>query len=152
MVTERYLDEKPQGTLTIQQVAEATGLSVHTLRYYEKAGLLAPVARNEGGHRRYRTRDVDALLFLTRLRLTGMPICRVREYAELVRGGKPTLPARLTLLQDHRKAIVAQMADLEKNLAAVDFKIGLYDRGWTFSGDDDPCLVELRGLMKGEKE
>jgi len=151
MVTERYLDEKTQGTLTIQQVAEATGLSVHTLRYYEKAGLLEPVARNEGGHRRYRNRDVDSLLFLTRLRLTGMPIHRVREYAELVRGGKETLPARLKLLQDHRIAIVAQMAELEKNLAAVDFKIGLYDQGWVFTSEDDPCLAQLRGLMKGEK-
>lgn len=63
MVAERLRSET---TLTIQQVAEATGLSVHTLRYYEKAGLLAPVARNEGGHRRYVPRDVDALLFLTR--------------------------------------------------------------------------------------
>lgn len=70
--------------LTIQQVAEDTGISVHTLRYYEKAGLLAPISRSMGGHRRYQERDVQFLLFLARLRSTGMPIYKVKEYADLL--------------------------------------------------------------------
>ena len=78
---------------TLREVSEQTGLSTHTLRYYERAGLLAPVARTDGGHRRYSERDIDSLLFLTKLRLTGMPIAGVRRYAELA--GKENRPSTL---------------------------------------------------------
>lgn len=133
--------------LTIQDVAEATGLTVHTLRYYERAGLLPRVNRNEGGHRRYTTRDVDSLQFLTRLRATGMPIHQVRRYAELVREGEHTILDRQRLLEEHRTAIEERMADLERNLQVLDYKIGLYRSGWTGGQSVDPCLGELRRLI-----
>lgn len=62
------------------------------------------------------------------------------------------MKARLRLLQDHRDAIVAQMAELEKNLKVVNFKIGLYDQGWTFSDENDSCVAQLRELMTGEEK
>lgn len=133
--------------LTIQDVSNATGLSLHTLRYYERAGLLPRVNRNDGGHRRYTTRDVDSLQFLTRLRATGMPIHQVRLYAELVREGEHTIVARQRLLEEHRAAIEARMADLTRNLQVLDYKIGLYRSGWTGAEAADPCLGELRRLM-----
>ncbi len=141
--------------LTIHQVAEATGLTAHTLRYYERTGLLRPVRRNSGGHRRYQEMDVDGLLFLSRLRSTGMPIHQVREYAELAREGQDTVPKRKAMLESHRDAVLDQIAELKRNLAALDYKIGLYERGWVPTpGEDDPCMRELRKLCttKEEKE
>ena len=115
--------------LTIQQVAEDTGLTVHTLRYYERAGLLSPVARNEGGHRRYTREDVGFLVFLNRLRTTGMPIQGVRRYAELVREGAHTVDARRALLEAHRDAVRRHMDELARNLDVLDRKIDLYECG-----------------------
>jgi len=74
--------------LTISDAAEATGLSTHTLRYYERAGLmLDPVERAPSSHRRYTEAEIRWVTLLTRLRATGMPIRRIREYADLVREG-----------------------------------------------------------------
>lgn len=132
--------------LTIAAVVEATGLTAHTLRYYERAGLLGPVDRNTGGHRRYHEMEVDFLLFLTRLRSTGMPIHQVREYAELARLGPSTIGARKALLERHRANVRARIAELEGNLALVDYKIGLYEQGWVSTGADDPCMAKMREL------
>ena len=115
--------------LSIQRVAEDTGLTVHTLRYYERAGLLSPVARNGGGHRRYTREDVGFLIFLTRLRTTGMPIHGVRRYAELVREGAHTVDARMALLQAHRDAVRHNIDELAHNLEVLDRKIELYECG-----------------------
>lgn len=132
--------------ITIGEVAEATGLSIHTLRYYERAGLLPSVHRNAGGHRRYTQRDVDVLFFLNRLRLTGMPIHRCRRYAELTRQGPETIADRRAMLEEHRREVCDQIAQLERNLGVLDYKIGLYERGWVPDGPGDPCLAELRRL------
>lgn len=134
--------------LTIADVVRTTGLTAHTLRYYERAGLLAPIARNGGGHRRYRHMDVNSLLFLIRLRMTGMPIHQVREYAELARCGEETVEARRVLLQNHRSNVEARIAELQGNLAILDYKIGMYERGWSFTTADDPCLAQLRELCQ----
>ena len=114
--------------LAISEVAEATGLSTHTLRYYERAGLmLTPVDRASSTHRRYSDADVSWVAFLTKLRSTGMPIAVVAEYAELVRKGDDTTADRLELLQRHRIAVLAQLEDVTKSLEAIDFKISLYE-------------------------
>ena len=126
--------------LTIQQVSEDTGLSVHTLRYYERAGLLAPVTRNEGGHRRYSRDDVGFLVFLTRLRTTGMPIHAVRIYSELVRQGDATLDVRRRMLEDHRDAVRRQIADLTGNLDVLDRKIAKYECGMAGPATSVRCL------------
>jgi DNA-binding transcriptional MerR regulator len=76
--------------LTISDAARASGVSAHTLRYYERAGLLDPVDRAASGHRRYAEEDLARIQFLTKLRSTGMPIRQIREYAELMRGGDGT--------------------------------------------------------------
>lgn len=113
--------------LTIQQVAENTGLTVHTLRYYERAGLLPPLARNDGGHRRYTAEEVRFLIFLTRLRSTGMPIHQVRRYAELVREGAHTEGARRRMLEAHRDAVRRHIDELADNLRILDMKIAAYE-------------------------
>lgn len=118
--------EDPPVALTIAEVAERTGVTAHTLRYYERAGLLPHVERNGSGHRRFTEEDIEWVVMVTRLRATGMPIRAIREYAELVRAGEGNEAERLALLEEHRERVVAQLAEIERNLELVDYKIGLY--------------------------
>ncbi|MET0433690.1 MAG: MerR family transcriptional regulator [Cellulomonas sp.] len=114
-------------TLTIAEAAAATGLTPHTLRYYERDGLLLDaVERAPSGHRRYTERDLGWIHLLTRLRATGMPIREIREYADLVRQGEGTEPQRMALLQAHRDAVRAQLAEVTEHLAAIEMKIDVY--------------------------
>ncbi|MBA3019537.1 MAG: MerR family transcriptional regulator [Propionicimonas sp.] len=114
---------------SISAVAEATGLSTHALRYYERAGLmLTPVERGSSTHREYSEADISWVIFLTRLRSTSMPIARVREYVELVRAGNVTTPERLELLQRHRITVQAQLEEMTQALEAIDYKIALYQK------------------------
>jgi DNA-binding transcriptional MerR regulator len=113
-------------TLTISDAARASGVSAHTLRYYERAGLLDPIDRGASGHRRYAEEDLVRIQFLTKLRSTGMPIRQVRAYADLMRGGDETHEARLALLQEHREAVRARLAETERNLELIDRKIDFY--------------------------
>jgi DNA-binding transcriptional MerR regulator len=120
-------DDDAMTSLTIAQAAAATGLTAHTLRYYERDGLmLAAPERATSGHRRYSERDLTWILLITRLRSTGMPIRDVRRYADLVRAGSGNEAERLALLQDHRERVEAQLAEVTGHLRAIDHKIGLY--------------------------
>jgi DNA-binding transcriptional MerR regulator len=111
----------------IAEAAAATGVSVHTLRYYERAGLmLDPVGRAPSSVRRYTEEDVRWVIFLTKLRKTGMPIRGMGEYAELVRAGRGNESERLELLEAHRRAVAAQLAEVQDNLEAIDAKIDVY--------------------------
>ena len=116
----------PPDALTISDVAERTGLTNHTLRYYERAGLLNGVGRNGSGHRRYSAADVDWVVLVTRLRATGMPIRKIRRYAELVREGEGNEAERLELLEAHRAEVIAKIDELQHNLELVDYKLSLY--------------------------
>jgi DNA-binding transcriptional MerR regulator len=113
-------------TLSISDAARISGLSAHTLRYYERAGLLDPVDRSANGHRRYAQPDLERIAFLTKLRATGMPIRTVREYAELLREGEGNEKARLALLEAHREAVKALLDETARNLELIDYKIDLY--------------------------
>ncbi|MFL6155787.1 MAG: MerR family transcriptional regulator [Marmoricola sp.] len=115
-------------SLTIAEASEQTGLTAHTLRYYERDGLmLADVDRSASGHRRYSDRDLVWIQLITRLRSTGMPIRDVRRYAALVRAGDGNEAERLDLLMAHRERVEAQLAEVTANLRAIDHKIGVYE-------------------------
>ncbi len=114
-------------TLSIAEAADATHLTPDTLRYYERDGLmLRPVGRSATGHRRYTDADLTWINLLNCLRGTGMPIRDVRRYAELVRSGEGNETARLDLLQAHRMQVLAQLAEVQEHLGAIDRKIGIY--------------------------
>lgn len=114
-------------TLTIQQAAASTGLSGHTLRYYERCGLIAPVGRSATGHRRYSADDLRWIEFLNKLRLTGMPIRQMQQYAALVRSHpNSAFGQRRQILEAHREAVAAQIQQLQDNLAVIDWKIQHY--------------------------
>jgi DNA-binding transcriptional MerR regulator len=117
-------------SLSISEAAERTGLSTHTLRYYEREGLmLSGVDRASSTHRRYSAGDITWVEFLTKLRSTAMPIAKVREYVDLVRLGEDSTPARLELLIAHRESVIAQLEEMTNSLAAIDFKIATYRKG-----------------------
>jgi DNA-binding transcriptional MerR regulator len=112
---------------SIAEVAELTDLTPDTLRYYERDGLmLRPVGRSATGHRRYTDGDLTWINLLNCLRGTGMPIRDIRRYAELVRTGDGTEQARLDLLRAHRVQVLAQLAEVQEHLGAIDRKIGIY--------------------------
>jgi DNA-binding transcriptional MerR regulator len=112
---------------TISDAAEATGVSTHTLRYYERAGLMLDrVGRTASTHRRYTDAEINWVILLGRLRATGMPIRRMREYADLVRAGEGNERERLELLEAHRDEVLAQLAEVKRSLEAIDTKIALY--------------------------
>ncbi len=112
--------------LTIQQVAKATGLSVHTLRYYERCDLIAPIQRANNGHRRYSAQDIRWIQFLTKLRMTGMPIRQIQQYAMLLRQQPDAVQARRAILEAHRQTVVENLQALQENLAVIDWKIQHY--------------------------
>jgi DNA-binding transcriptional MerR regulator len=115
-------------SLTIAEAAARSGLSAHTLRYYERDGLmLSSVDRAVSGHRRYTDRDLTWIEMISRLRATGMPIRDVRRYAALVRSGDGNEAERLDLLMAHRARVEAQLAQVTAHLRAIDHKIGIYE-------------------------
>lgn len=114
------------GPLTIGQVAELTGLSTHTLRYYEQAGLLRAISRTAAGHRLYAPADLDWLAFVMRLKATGMPIAQMQEFAALRAQGEPTFGERRRLLVTHRDAVRAHLAELQASLDVISDKIAYY--------------------------
>ena len=117
-------DETPR--YTIGQVVDRTGLTAHTLRWYERIGLLEHPARSHSGQRRFSDRDLVWLDFLGKLRLTAMPVADMVRYAELRREGECTAAARRELLLQHREEVRQRIADLQATLLIIDCKIDAY--------------------------
>ncbi|GGW39011.1 MerR family transcriptional regulator [Streptomyces lucensis JCM 4490] len=115
-----------QDSYTISEVVAFTGLTAHTLRWYERIGLMPHVDRSHTGQRRYTNRDLDWLNFVTKLRLTGMPVADMVRYAELVRQGETTYAERRELLESTRRDVLARIAELHDTLGVLDRKIGFY--------------------------
>ncbi|MDL4773024.1 MULTISPECIES: MerR family transcriptional regulator [Thermomonosporaceae] len=116
-----------QAGLSIAEAARRTGVSVHTLRYYERAGLVVTtVDRTAGGWRRYRKLDLDWITVCTKLRATGMPIRTIRRYAELVSAGPGNEQERLAVMEAHRAEVTARLAEVRENLKVIDHKIDVY--------------------------
>lgn len=110
------------------QVAEQTGFSLDTLRYYERIGLLDDIARNSGGQRVFSEDDVAWLRILRCLRDTGMPIQRMVRYAELARGGDETVAERLEVLREHDRDIDEKIEHLRVEQEHIRAKIGYYQQ------------------------
>lgn len=114
------------GLLSITEVAQRTGLSTHTLRYYERAGLIAPVGRAPGGQRRYAAADLDWIGFLLRLRETRMPIGQMQVFARLRSQGDSTVPARRALLAQHLAEVQASIQVMQQAAQVLKTKVEHY--------------------------
>jgi DNA-binding transcriptional MerR regulator len=126
-------------SMAINEVADLLDISPHTLRYYERAGLVE-VARDSSGHRVYNEEAVRRLVFLTRMRLSGMPMRDLQHYISLVDAGEQTVPERLDMLIEHRDTIRRRMRELTLSLAATEYKIA------TYGGATGP---DVQGAMLG---
>ncbi|MFC7622355.1 MerR family transcriptional regulator [Microlunatus sp. GCM10028923] len=120
------LEPGTDGPLSIGQVAARTGLSIDTLRWYEREGLLDQVSRDGAGRRQFGTRDLRRLVLLIRLRATGMPVAEMKRYADLMRVGPSTDLDRALLLEAHRDRVAAHIADLQRDLELINRKITSY--------------------------
>jgi len=136
-----------QPRLSIGEVAQRTGLTVHALRFYEREGLLAsPVERTADGRRVYRERDLEWLDLCIKLRSSGMPLAAIRRYAELVREGPGNEKERLNILRQHQQRMIAQIAALTTCLQMISFKINLYQDSLT-ADPSDPIWSDIQECL-----
>jgi DNA-binding transcriptional MerR regulator len=112
---------------TVSEVSAQTGLSAHTLRWYEQVGLLDPVHRDAAGRRRYSEDDLGRLGFLLKLRSTGMPVRDMIRFVELSRlENDAGVAEKLQILVDHRERVLTQINALQEDLKVIEFKIDIY--------------------------
>ena len=121
--TPRSTEPSPD-EFTVQETAERTGLSEHTLRYYERAGLLTAVRRDgSSGHRRYSADDVARVRTLACLRATGMPLEQMRRYFTLATRGRSAAHELRALLEEQEGALEERMQAMQRHLDYVRRKI-----------------------------
>jgi DNA-binding transcriptional MerR regulator len=130
------------GGFTIRNMAERCGMTAHTLRYYERVGLIRPVGRARNGHRRYSEADEAWLHFLHCMRATSMPIREMQRYAELREHGDSTSLERRKILEDHQAAIAAQIVELQRAHALLTHKITNYKKIEERIRVADPAEIE----------
>ena len=111
----------------IATTADRLGVSAHTLRYYERIGLVR-VGRDASGYRRYDATAVRRLVFLTRMRTSGMTISNLQRYVDMVEAGRDTVSERLAMLTEHRRVLRTRIDELQLALSATDYKIAAYTR------------------------
>ena len=113
---------------TIHEVCERTGLTAHTLRYYEKEKLLPSVGRSAGGFRQYSDEDMESLMMICCLKNTGMSLQDIARFMELTREGDQTLRQRCELLQKHRERVIERVAEMQRHLEKVNCKYDHFSR------------------------
>jgi DNA-binding transcriptional MerR regulator len=113
--------------MTIAEVAKKYGLSIDTLRYYERIGLIPPVMRNKNGIRVYGEGDCSAVEFVKSMRAAGMSVETLIEYMRLLQEGEQTRETRKTILRKQRELLMGRIAELQGTLEKLDYKIDNYD-------------------------
>ncbi len=114
--------------MKIAEVSEDFGLTSDTLRYYERIGLIPPVNRDSGGIRDYTDLDLRRVEFIKCMRCAGLPIETLIEYMDLVQQGDQTIEARKEILKEQRDQLAARMAEMQKTLDLLDYKIEVYEK------------------------
>jgi DNA-binding transcriptional MerR regulator len=148
VVSSKFMADREE-ELGIGDVARRTGLSVHALRFYEREGLLLSqhVARGTSGHRRYGAEEVKWLQICIKLRRSGMPLAKIRRFAELVREGPGNEQQRLELLREQQRSVENQLAELEECLRIISRKVGVYEHHLADGTGQD--LVDLAQSSRG---
>lgn len=113
--------------MTIKEVSEKYNISQDALRYYERVGMIPPVIRTSGGIRNYQEEDIRWLDLAMCMRSAGLPVEVMIEYLRLFRQGDSTIPARLQLLTDQRKALLVQRKHIDEMLDRLNYKIARYE-------------------------
>ncbi|WP_261306595.1 MerR family transcriptional regulator [Paenibacillus andongensis] len=116
----------PETVSSIKQAAEFTGLSEDTIRYYEKIGLLPYADRKASGHRTYSKHQLEGMVFLTRLKATGMTLEEMKRFRKLYEMGEASLPQRVSILIEHKNRIQNEIDRLLETQRMIDYKIDTY--------------------------
>jgi len=127
--------------MKISEVSEQCGLTLDTLRYYERIGLLPPVNRNNSGIRDYSELDVRRVEFIKCMRSAGLPIEVLIEYFNLVQQGDQTIEARKQILIEQREQLVAKMKEMQETLDLLNYKISVYEDA-VLKRENEMILVE----------
>lgn len=114
--------------MNISEFAQRCGLSQHTLRYYEKIGLLPEIARNSSNHRAYSEADIVWVAFIKRLKETNMPLVDIQRYVVLREQGETTEPARRQLLVEHAAQLEKTIKKDMEHLKKLNEKIQFYEK------------------------
>lgn len=114
--------------MRIAEAARDCGLSTHTIRYYEKSGMLPEIERGSDGHRYFSQENLDWLILLASLRETGMPTKKMAHFAGLYRKGDSTIPERKKMLSEHEKHLELQQARLAKCRKLLIYKLKRYNK------------------------
>ena len=114
--------------MNIQEFSKISGISAHTLRYYEKIGIFLDVNRNSSGHRDFTKIDILWAEFINRLKETGMPLEQIKEYAVLRKQGEQTANARMSLLKNHAAVLKKQISEEKQHLKKINEKIKYYEK------------------------
>ncbi|MFB5676907.1 MerR family transcriptional regulator [Paenibacillus terreus] len=112
---------------SINEVAAMCDVTAHTLRFYDKEGLLPFVGRNGAGNRIFSERDLGIVKFICCLKNTGMPIKEIKKYIEMAMAGEETAETRRDMILEHRKEVLRQIDELKKSLTILDLKVAFYD-------------------------
>jgi DNA-binding transcriptional MerR regulator len=138
--------------MKIGELAKRSGLSAHTIRYYERIGLLPYADRDQSGQRDYDASILIWIQFLDRLKATGMPIREMLHYAALRERGVGTEAERCALLEQHREHVRAHVADLQACLLVLDTKIAGYAGAEQRTKENDAALPERRREPAGTRQ
>lgn len=111
---------------TMKEICEITGLGEHTVRYYDRIGLIPLLERTTSGIRKFSENDLEWLKLICCLKKSGMPLERIKEFMQLCLGGQTTCEERKKLLEEHRECIFHQIADLQNSLNIINYKIDNY--------------------------
>jgi DNA-binding transcriptional MerR regulator len=127
--------------MKISEVSQQCDLSLDTLRYYERIGLLPPVNRSDSGIRDYNELDVRRVEFIKCMRSAGLPIEVLIEYFKLVQQGERTIDARKQILVEQRAQLIARMEEMQKTLDLLNYKISVYEDA-VLKRENEIILVE----------
>lgn len=114
--------------MNIKEFSKISGISAHTLRYYEKIGIFQEVNRNANGHRDFTESDILWAEFINRLKETGMPLEQIKQYAVLRKQGESTAKARMHLLKNHADALKKKILEEKQHLGKINEKIKYYEK------------------------
>ena len=132
---------------TIKQVAEQFALSAHTLRYYEKEGLLPLVMRDENGNRLFGEADLEWLVLIRCLRDTGMSVGEIKAYVALCQQGNATIFQRREIIAQHKRDVEKKICRMQEYLTRIDRKLQGYD---AFIAGESSCVCQPARSMAGD--
>ncbi|MDQ0888285.1 DNA-binding transcriptional MerR regulator [Paenibacillus sp. V4I9] len=112
---------------SIKEASERLGLPSHTIRFYEKEGLLPFIQRDQHGYRIFEQKDLDWIYLMTCFRTTGMTVTALKRIVDLAIQGDSTLRERKEILENHKLELQKRQLELDKAFEAVNHKLTIYD-------------------------